>query len=69
MNIKLVEWEKDSEGLCEQLENYAKDYKCKKCPNKDPDFWCQHLLKERREKFRKKIKENLENLSIVLKFR
>lgn len=41
----------EDEKLAEELEEYAKNYKCKKCNR----FYCSHMLKARGRKFKDKI--------------
>ena len=48
-------WEQEMEQISKEMIDYAKNYKCKFC-KEQPDFaWCEHLLKERANKFRKRI--------------
>jgi tRNA splicing ligase len=48
-------WDEKMECISKEMEEYAKNYKCKIC-KKQPEFaWCEHLLKARANKFRKII--------------
>lgn len=48
-------WEKEMKQISIEMEEYARNYKCKVC-KKQPEFaWCNHLLRARANKFRKRI--------------
>ena len=59
----IVEWENESDKLAKNMEEYAENYQCKKCLNNDRGKWCEHLLNARAKKFRKRIIEQLDELS------
>lgn len=58
MKTKIIEWDRKSDELVNELEDYAYSYKCKKCD----ELYCDHMLDARRKKFGKKIKENFMEL-------
>lgn len=65
MHKSLVDWEQKNDELTKDMEEYTENYVCKKCPNDDPGKWCEHLLAARTRKFRKRILQNLEGLSMI----
>jgi len=50
-NHSLKKWRRKSHDLGQEMEEYARNYKCKKCST----FYCSHMLKARAQKFKKKI--------------
>lgn len=44
--------------LVEELEDYAKNYKCKKCSR----FYCSHMLKARASKYKERINEAVKEM-------
>lgn len=51
-------WRKRSEELAVKLEEYARNYKCRKCNR----FYCNHMLRARAAKFRRKTDESMSEL-------
>ena len=50
-------WGLDMEQLSKEMIDYAKNYKCKICEGQPEFAWCKHLLRDRANKFRERIKE------------
>ncbi len=56
MDKNLV-WESKMEQISKEMEEYAKNYKCKICKEQPEFAWCKHLLRNRANKFRSRIRE------------
>lgn len=58
MNQKKKTWHEEANELGDEMEEYAKNYQCKKCN----EFYCSHMLKARTQKFKKKCDEEIGKL-------
>lgn len=56
MKHRIKQWENDSQQLARELDDFADNYKCQECDR----FYCSHMLRARRKKFRQRIDRNLE---------
>jgi len=57
MSIKEI-WERRNDKLVKEMEEYAKNYECRKC-NED---YCDHMLRARTRKFGKKVERQIDEL-------
>lgn len=55
-------WREEAEELGDEMEEYAKNYKCKKCN----EFYCSHMLKARTQKFKKRCDRQMGKLIEVI---
>lgn len=51
-------WGQEADELGNEMEEYAKNYKCKKCS----EFYCSHMLKAMASKFKKRSDEHIGKL-------
>jgi hypothetical protein len=49
--LKVQEWEKSAWALANEMDEYAENYKCKKCSGN----YCEHMLHARGRKFGKRV--------------
>jgi hypothetical protein len=61
MKLNETEWIKKNDKLSEEMENFAKNFKCSKCN----EFYCEHMLHSRARKFKDKIDKELDNLTKI----
>lgn len=55
---KITVWRENGEKIAEEMEEYARNYRCNKCNR----FYCNHMLRVRAAKFRRKIDKSMSEL-------
>ena len=58
-------WEKKNDKLVREMEEYAKNYECRKCN----DDYCDHMLRARTRKFGKRVERQIDGLIEISEFR
>ena len=62
MNQKLKEWRNETDKLSVEMDEWIKNYKCKKCS----EYYCSHMIKASAKKFKKKCDEEMSKLLIAV---
>ena len=58
MEQKSKTWQDNADILTEEMEEYAKNYKCKKCD----EYYCSHMLKARAQKFKQRMDDEFSEI-------
>lgn len=61
MNQKIKKWREEANMLGDEMEGYAKNYRCEKCD----EFYCSHMLKARTQKFKKRCDKEMGKLLLI----